>query len=342
MSVNLGEYLSTPLYNIKAVVQATEISPSTLRAWERRYNVCRPERSDSGYRLYSDRDVAIIRWLKMQVDAGMSISQAVAWYESIVAESESLDEVVLPGAPRSTPSAIGSNNTVGQSTINASAPVRSLEALQQDLLNALLDYDEWRAEQIVSEAFAMYTFEQIGEELITEVLKEVGDLWHKGQLSVSHEHYASSYLKHRLSAMLRTIPHNSRPTPLVWVGCAPGEQHEIGAMLLSIYMRRAGYQVRYFGQNLLSEDFVAEVAKYTPQMVLFSASTEETAAELKHLAAELVALNQERLLIGYGGRIFNEVSDLRQEVPGVFLGDTAKDAVEIVDELLRKELQSAA
>ena len=82
-NIRLSDYATTPLYNIKAVVQATGISPSTLRAWERRYHMCSPQRSESGYRLYSDRDVAIIRWLKSQVDAGMAISQAVAWLDSL-------------------------------------------------------------------------------------------------------------------------------------------------------------------------------------------------------------------------------------------------------------------
>ena len=94
--IRLNDFATTPLYNIKAVVQATNISPSTLRAWERRYNMCQPQRSDSGYRLYSDRDIAIIRWLKAQVDAGMSISQAVAWLQTLIDESPNGQTVALP------------------------------------------------------------------------------------------------------------------------------------------------------------------------------------------------------------------------------------------------------
>ena len=66
-----------PLLNIKAVSQATGVEPVTLRAWERRYGVPEPARSDQGYRLYSERDVAILRWLKAKVDAGVKIKQAV-------------------------------------------------------------------------------------------------------------------------------------------------------------------------------------------------------------------------------------------------------------------------
>ena len=50
----------TPRYNIKAVVQQTSVNISTLRAWEQRYGIPNPKRSEHGHRLYSQRDVAIM------------------------------------------------------------------------------------------------------------------------------------------------------------------------------------------------------------------------------------------------------------------------------------------
>ena len=47
----------TPVYNLKAVVLETGLKPDTLRAWERRYGVLSPGRSEGGYRLYSERDI---------------------------------------------------------------------------------------------------------------------------------------------------------------------------------------------------------------------------------------------------------------------------------------------
>ena len=70
-----------PAFNLKAVVRETGLKPDTIRAWERRYGVLSPGRSNGGYRLYSERDIATLRWLKNQVDAGVSISRAVALLE---------------------------------------------------------------------------------------------------------------------------------------------------------------------------------------------------------------------------------------------------------------------
>lgn len=324
-NIRLSDYATTPLYNIKAVVQATGISPSTLRAWERRYNMCRPQRSESGYRLYSDRDIATIRWLKAQVDAGMAISQAVAWLETLNADNGAAGQAVLPNAAALEPR-------------QAAAPrmeARGFDALRADLADALLHFDEAAAEQVMAEAFAMYSVEQVGEEVVTPVLVEIGERWHRRELSVTREHFATNYLLHRLTTLLRAVP-NLDHGPLIWVGCAPGELHEGGAVLLAIYLRRAGYLVHYLGQNLPVDDFAAEVQRRQPAMVLFSASTPEGVAGLQEMAARVAAIEPPRPVVGYGGRVFILRPELRDGMGGIYLGDSAQDAANAVRDLLHQ------
>ncbi len=326
----LDEYATTPLYNIKAVVQATNISPSTLRAWERRYNVCRPKRSESGYRLYSERDVAVIRWLKTQVDAGMSISQAVTWLGSIVDDAHGLERAVLPGASGSA----GIDRT-GRASTALRGQVRDFPCLQAELLRGLLNYDAATAESVVAEAFAMYPVEQVGEALFRPALEEIGDRWHSGALSIAAEHFAANYLIQRLAALLWATP-NGADGPLVWVACAPTELHEVGALLLSLYLRRAGYRVHYFGQNLPVEALTADMPRQQPAMLLFSASTAKAAEELGRLTAHLTVPGQSAPIIGYGGQAFNRRPDLRGLIAGVYMGDSAQAAIEHIDNLLIK------
>ena len=65
-------------YRIRTVASLTGISPTTLRAWERRYDVVEPRRSDSGYRVYSDVDVATLSRVKQLVDHGLKAGEAIA------------------------------------------------------------------------------------------------------------------------------------------------------------------------------------------------------------------------------------------------------------------------
>src|ERR1700724_1504916 len=97
---DLEYYADVPLFNTKAVVQKTGIAAPTLRAWERRYTILAPERAQNDYRLYSERDIAIIGWLKDRVDVGMSISQAIALFRHLEEEQNQLHRKDLP--PEST------------------------------------------------------------------------------------------------------------------------------------------------------------------------------------------------------------------------------------------------
>ena len=59
-------------YRIRTVASLTGISPTTLRAWERRYGLPAPRRSSSAYRLYSDRDVERIRRVRELCEARLA------------------------------------------------------------------------------------------------------------------------------------------------------------------------------------------------------------------------------------------------------------------------------
>src|SRR5690606_25152620 len=63
-------------YTVKQVSALTGIAPDRLRAWERRYGVVHPTRTDAGYRLYDDADLARLRLMMRLVEAGTPASLA--------------------------------------------------------------------------------------------------------------------------------------------------------------------------------------------------------------------------------------------------------------------------
>jgi methanogenic corrinoid protein MtbC1 len=188
-------------------------------------------------------------------------------------------------------------------------------------------FDEAAAEQVMASAFSLYPLEQVGEGVIQPVMVEIGERWHHGELSITREHYATNYVLQRLAAILRTLP-NLSDGPEMWVGCAPGEQHEMGALLLAIFLRRSGYQVRYLGQDLPTDDLLQEVIARRPAIVLFSATSINAAMNLRLLCDALASIDSPRPVICYGGRAFNVHPELRDHIAGIYLGATAADAVD--------------
>jgi DNA-binding transcriptional MerR regulator len=64
------------VYSIGAVARMLDVPTSTLRAWEERYGVVTPERSHGSQRLYSRGDIEHLRFIKAQIDGGVSAADA--------------------------------------------------------------------------------------------------------------------------------------------------------------------------------------------------------------------------------------------------------------------------
>ena len=87
---------TTPTYNLKAVIKETGIAADTLRAWERRYGLPMPGRTPGGHRLYSKRDIEIIKWLMAKQGEGLSISRAVDLWNELTESGQ--DPLPAPSA----------------------------------------------------------------------------------------------------------------------------------------------------------------------------------------------------------------------------------------------------
>ena len=97
---------NTANFNLSVVLRETGIKADTLRAWERRYGLPQPERTEGGHRLYSQRDIEIVRWLMAREEEGLRISQAVEMFTQEVSHGNdpliaaaATPERTLPSAP---------------------------------------------------------------------------------------------------------------------------------------------------------------------------------------------------------------------------------------------------
>jgi MerR family transcriptional regulator, light-induced transcriptional regulator len=313
----LSEYSDEPIYNMKAVEQQTGISAATLRAWERRYTLVEPRRTTSGYRLYSDRDVALLRWARLQMDEGLTISRVVAM----------LDNLRDSGEP------IWIENGDSASQIKQDNPLPP-RGLVQPLFQALVDLDDDRADEIMEQAFAMYTMPTVYVDMIAPTLVEIGEAWHRGEIFVSTEHFASTYLRGRLLALLQAYPH--RPDmPMIFVGCAPNERHEVGSLIFSVMLRQQGYNVVYLGQDVPIDDVTRAAMREHPAMICLSANSASTALALREVQPQLAGSEPPIPIFGYGGRAFDQDPDLRRLVAGQYLGSDPRDALSMVNNLVR-------
>ena len=293
------EYSDHPLYTIKTVAAQTGIRPVTLRAWERRYDVLDPHRSENHYRLYSERDVAILRWIRHRIDAGLSISGAV----------NELKDMRQHGIyPEPIPS---------QPALATKIPTASPKILSSQLFDALVRHDELKADEIMQEIQAGYELMTMLTEIITPSLVKIGEAWYRGEVQIATEHFASAFIRAKMITLLQTFP-NRRNAPLILVGCAPDEFHEIGSLMMAVVLRSDGYRVEYLGPDIPIEDLVEYAIDQKPAMVILTATDEQNGLALANVQERLGRVKP-RPLFGYAGQAFRK-TEIQNQVPGIYIG----------------------
>jgi MerR family transcriptional regulator, light-induced transcriptional regulator len=258
-------------YNIKAISNMLGIQPGTLRAWERRYKMIAPVRNESGHRLYTDEHLKILRWLITKVNQGFTISQAISLMENSGVEIDTTEPA---------------NRDI-------------LDVLGDKLLTALLDFNSAQAHELINQAFNLFTIDKTVIDLIGPILIKVGDLWEEGRITTAHEHFSSSFLRSKIEGLSNSFPHSSFLPKAVAV-CGPGERHELGLLMFTMFLRRKGFEVIFLGTSVAEHDIEAVLDQVNPKFLFLSCTLEQNVEAVLKLADEIGG-NYSELCIGLGG-----------------------------------------
>ncbi len=362
---DLARYSDAPVFNTKAVVQQTGVPAPTLRAWERRYTLLSPERANNTYRLYSERDIMMIHWLKERIDHGMSISQAIALFRHMQEEQQQIGATKKkadfpPIDPPTTPSASPQTEEPApekqeshalsfyapdQSFMQNWSPtendqhnysgIYNMRLVQDRLIEAFQVLDDGMAGLLMASMFAIYPVEQVCLELITPTLWRIGQLWEQGKITVSMEHFASNFFRGLLSNLLHVTP-SPKDGSLSIVCCAPGEPHELASLMLALFLRRAHNRVAYLGQSIEIEGLVQTVQGLSPALICVSVTMPAYLAALINLGKRIESLPEPRPIFTFGGQAFLQNSHLVSHVPGLYLQGNLQQVVVQLNTLLSK------
>lgn len=253
-------------HRIHRVAKLTGLSKDVVRVWERRYGLIKPLRSANRYREYTDEDVALLRFLKEELDRGQTIGAlAVEGRDSL------LQRMRASSAP--TPQSFTPHDHL------------------LDELVALLDpLEKTQFEQKLNGAVAVIPFEESVQRILLPLQRRVGELWHEGRLNVAVEHYVTKLIQQKLFSVMNQLPINEFG-PRVVIACPEGEAHEIGAQAVAYLAATRGCHVYYLGPNLPNSDLRALCERIKPDLVLLSLTEIKSDAAARHLMHELESLS---------------------------------------------------
>ncbi|HSS80478.1 MAG TPA: MerR family transcriptional regulator [Gaiellaceae bacterium] len=231
----------------------TGVSVELLRAWEKRYGLLDPDRSDGGFRLYSDEDVARVRSMQAHLADGLAAAEA---------SRRALEN--------------GGGEAVAGDLVAQS---------KRELADALAGFSEGRANAVLDRLLGALSVDAVLTEVVLPYLHELGEAWERGEATVAQEHFASNVLRGRLLGLGRGWGEGSGPQALL--ACAPGEQHDLGLIAFGIALRNRGWRITYLGQDTPLATIEHEARALKPdRVVLVSAAP----ARLAKLSADLARL----------------------------------------------------
>ena len=243
--------IDTGALRIGEFARRVGVSPELLRAWERRYGLLRPIRTEGGFRLYTTDDAERVERMKRALDEGLSAAEAARSALAVERPTEGV-----------------------------------LDDARGRLLAAAHAYDEAAVHAILDEALAGFALETVLRELILPALREIGAEWERGKLEVAQEHFATNVVRERLLALARLWGRGGGP--LAILACAPGERHDIGLIAFGLVLRSHGWRILFLGADTPLQTVADAAAAKAPELVVVAAMDgarlEAVGGELRRLA----------------------------------------------------------
>jgi DNA-binding transcriptional MerR regulator len=234
----------------------TGVAPELLRAWERRYGLLRPARSEGGFRLYSDADELRVEEMRRHLRRGLAAAEAARL-------------------------AVEGERTVVRTEDGGS----ELEADRSRLRTALDAFDEARAQGILDELLAAFTIEKVLSAVILPYLVDLGERWSRGEATVAQEHFASNLIRGRLLGIGRGWDAGDGRRAVL--ACAPGELHDLGLIAFGLTLNRKGWRITFLGPDTPVESLVDAVERLKPELVVVAATTKRRLSPLVESLGEM-------------------------------------------------------
>lgn len=232
---------------IGEVARRAGLSPHVLRAWERRYGVPRPARTEGGFRLYPPEEVERIVRMRTLIERGVAPAEAARAVSRI--------------APARGPEGGRPAHVRGEEP-------SALETLVQRMELALEGYDEPGAHAAIDRLLATFSLETVLERAFLPYLRRVGERWAAGELTAAHEHFGSTVIRGRLLGLAREWATGVGPVALL--ACPEGELHDLGLLIFGVALGHRGWRIVLLGADTPLETIVAAADELRPRAIVLA------------------------------------------------------------------------
>ncbi|MFN3616956.1 MAG: MerR family transcriptional regulator [Aquabacterium sp.] len=305
------------LLSIAAVERDTGLSKDTLRIWEKRYGFPVPVRDGQGERAYPLDQVERLRVIKRLLDVGHRPGRVVALeHDSLLALAErSADALGLhPQQVRRRGQSVADPATPAGGTVRPAHTLPGNEPVQghttglpQDWVDACLDaadqHDLLRVRRLLRQALAQEGAARLVTEVVSPLMRAMGDGWLRGRFQVQQEHAVSQAVQQTLHAAIHQMPlPHPDDRPRVLLSTLPGEAHGLGLLAAEAWLTLVGAQPLNLGPQTPLWDLVQSAQQHRAEVVLLGFSAAAPAPLVQDTLSELRSKVPPHIEVWVGGQ----------------------------------------
>lgn len=205
---------------ISEVSSQTGVNSITLRAWERRHGILKPKRTEKGHRLYSEKDVDLIKNILVMLEQGIAVGQ--------------IKHLMKPDISKENEKELEKNRW---------------DEYLENILQAVKQFNFHKLDTLYNDILSLYPTHIVTTRVLLPLLETLGKNWQTSETGIAEEHFFSIYLRNKIGTRLHHEMYHSGSSRIIFA-CLPGEYHEFGLLLFALYCLNKGCHPIIFGANL--------------------------------------------------------------------------------------------
>lgn len=210
-------------FTIKDLENISGIKAHTIRIWEKRYNLLKPQRTDTNIRYYSNQNLQKLLNIVLLNKNNFKISKI----------AEMTEEAIVLNARE-----LAFKVAVNDEAINS-------------FKLAMFQFDKVLFNNTYNKLLHKKTFREIFKDVFMPFLDHIGMLWQTETLLPAHEHFISNLISQKIQINTEKLQYNVTNTGKTYVLFLPeNEIHELGLLYLNYELVLRGNQTIYLGQSL--------------------------------------------------------------------------------------------
>lgn len=268
-----------PTYTIRDLEKFSGIKVHTLRIWEQRYTLFKPDRTTSNIRQYCESELKFLLNISFLNKNGFKISKLAKL----------------------------SQEEITSKVLQISSKINNPDNRINDLIISMLDLDRSRFERAFKEIKDIAGLEKTITDLIFPFLKRIGIMWQTGSINIAQEHFIINLIRQKIISAIDNFQSLSESrSPKYMLFLPEGEFHEIPLLYYSFLLHSAKREVLYMGPSIPLRDLERIYEDQKPENLVL-AITGTFLKHKKYLENISRTFPSSKIFISF----FNEVPDLK-------------------------------